>query len=733
MNPAGLLAIPRRTCRFWREQALAFRVLLASTVLVPFSVLAISAWLAWGQVWRQAQTDLTHTVDIAAEHAAHLLDGHALLADRVDDLLRGLTDQQIREREAELHATLRNIAAAHPSVLSLYATDAEGRFLVGANVFPMPGSAAIRDRGFFKTLHEATPLGLSVSKVNRSQFNGEPFFAVAERRGAAADRSAAPGQDSASRGWILVTLRPRELGAALHHLTDEPQDIITLARTDGELLARSTGLGQAPSPVAAGAAAAAAAGTQRATVRERHDVGGVEHVAAFQRIKNWPAYVSAARPRAAVVAEWRGIAAWQAGFGGSAVAALAGLVLFASRRSRDAAEAHAALQVEAAGRAAAEALRESEERYRALSEATHEGVAILDGQFVIEVNEAFWRIFGYRSREQVVNRTCLDFITPALRQDMLGTLRHGRAEMHESIGLRADGSVFPAEFHGRPIQYRGRSLRVVLARDLTRRKGFEAALRENEAGLRELQAELLHVSRLSAAGEMASALAHELNQPLTAIASSASGALRLLQAAAPDGSGPGVPARALEAMARAAAQALRAGQIVARLREFVTKGEAERRAADIHELVTDAGTLALVGAKGQGVAVSMRIAPALPPVFVDRIQIQQVLINLIRNALDAMSEGDGTTCRELAVSVIPSEPEMVEVSVADTGPGLAPEVAGRLFEPFVTTKPDGMGVGLSISRSIVDAHGGRLWAENRPGGGTVFRFTLATVPEAGTL
>jgi len=220
---------------------------------------------------------------------------------------------------------------------------------------------------------------------------------------------------------------------------------------------------------------------------------------------------------------------------------------------------------------------------------------------------------------------------------------------------------------------------------------------------------------------------------MTAISSSSNGALRLLQAAVKDDSGrTAIPARALEAMARASAQALRAGQIVARLREFVMKGEAEKRAENIHELVMGAGTLALVGAKGRGVAVSIRVAPALPPVFVNRVQIQQVLINLIRNAVEAMSEEGGrggTTYRELVISVMQSSLEVVEVSVADTGPGLAPEVASRLFQPFVTTKPDGMGVGLSTSQSIVQAHGGQLWAEARPGSGTVFRFTLATVPE----
>ena len=267
----------------------------------------------------------------------------------------------------------------------------------------------------------------------------------------------------------------------------------------------------------------------------------------------------------------------------------------------------------------------------------------------------------------------------------------------------------------------------------------EAALRASEARLRELQAELLHVSRLSAAGEMAAALAHELNQPLTAAASAVQAARRTLAAASPEGID-GQPPEVREAMDLAAEQARRAGQIVRRLRDFVARGEADPRLESLPRLVEDAAALALVGAGERGVAVALRIEPGLPPVLADRIQVQQVLFNLMRNALEAMDggeapasrSGDAPRQRELVVAAGPAGPGEVEVAVADTGPGLAPEVAGRLFEPFVSTKPAGMGVGLSICRSIVEAHGGRLWAEPNPEGGTVFRFTLAAAhpPEA---
>ena len=185
----------------------------------------------------------------------------------------------------------------------------------------------------------------------------------------------------------------------------------------------------------------------------------------------------------------------------------------------------------------------------------------------------------------------------------------------------------------------------------------------------------------------------------------------------------------------AAEQSLRAGQIIKRLRGLVAKGEAEEmRPEDLPRLVEEAAALALAGGKASGVAIAFRLDPALPPVLADRIQIEQVLVNLVRNALEAMSGGgggEGTRHRELVVAAAPAGAGEVEVSVADTGPGLAPEVAGRLFEPFVSTKPDGMGVGLSICRTIVEAHGGRIRAEPSPGGGAVFRFTLPAAGASG--
>jgi two-component system sensor kinase FixL len=279
------------------------------------------------------------------------------------------------------------------------------------------------------------------------------------------------------------------------------------------------------------------------------------------------------------------------------------------------------------------------------------------------------------------------------------------------VGERRDGSTFPMELAIGEMRGKDGRYFTGFVRDLTERQ-------QTETRLQELQSELVHISRLTALGEMASALAHELNQPLSAISNYVSGSRQLLARPEPP------VEKVRDALDRAGEQALRAGQIIRRLRDFVARGETERRIESLPKLIQEASALALVGAKEHGVRVRFDPAPGVDLVLADKVQVQQVVLNLIRNALDAMEEAPR---RELLIAARLCEGTMVEVSVADTGPGVGPDVEAQLFTPFVTTKPTGMGVGLSISRTIVEAHGGHIWVEPNPGGGAVFRFTLRAV------
>ena len=269
-----------------------------------------------------------------------------------------------------------------------------------------------------------------------------------------------------------------------------------------------------------------------------------------------------------------------------------------------------------------------------------------------------------------------------------------------------------AEGLERQITYRTRALTAANLRLAAQNKERV----ESQERLSQMQAELIHVSRVSAMGTMASTLAHELNQPLTAVSNYLRGSIRLLAV------GDAQPEPAIiEGLESAAESAMRAGEIVRRLRDLVSRGTVSRKPEDLFTLVCEAVAVGLVDAVAIGMRYTNLISPEIGQVLVDRIQIQQVLINLLRNAVQAMGqEGDGRIV--LSARIVGAD--MAEISVADTGPGLTPDTLARLFTPFQTTKEDGMGVGLSICRTIVEANGGIITGENGAGGGAVFRFTL---------
>jgi len=338
----------------------------------------------------------------------------------------------------------------------------------------------------------------------------------------------------------------------------------------------------------------------------------------------------------------------------------------------------------------------------------------VDG-IVTSWNEAAAAMFGYAAEEMIGRPITTLFPHGHLIEEgmILDRVRRGeRVEHYETVRRRKDGTEIEVSLTVSPIRDAAGTVVGVskIARDITERKLAQARLED-------LQSELLHVSRLSTMGQMASTLAHELNQPLTAVTNYLSALRRLIAA------GPGAdPKRVGEILDRTVEQATRAGQVIRRLREFVAKGETERRIESVNDMVEDAADLALVGARQQGVAASMEFEGGIPKVLVDRVQIQQVLINLVRNALEAMER---SATRELRIATrYLHDSRQAEITVADTGPGIAPEIANRLFQPFVSTKKTGMGLGLSICREIVEAHGGLLsTAANEPIG-TVFSMIV---------
>jgi len=362
---------------------------------------------------------------------------------------------------------------------------------------------------------------------------------------------------------------------------------------------------------------------------------------------------------------------------------------------------------------------EREAHLRSILDTIPDAMIVINEQGLIgSFSTAAERLFGW-SAEEALGRN-VDMLMPSPYRESHDAYleRYYRTGERRVIGLgrvvvgeRRDGSTFPMELAvGEIATHEGRFF-TGFVRDLSERQ-------ESETRLQELQSELVHISRLTAMGEMASALAHELNQPLAAISNYLRGSARLLASPKPR------LERVTDAVEKAAEQAMRAGDIIRRLREFVARGETERRVESLPKVIEEAAALGLVGAKERSIRVQFHFSPAVDLVLADRVQVQQVVLNLMRNAIEAMADSKR---RELSVSLEPDADGMVVVAVADTGTGIEPEIANRLFQPFVTSKPGGMGVGLSISRSIVEAHGGRMWVEETPGGGATFRFTLRAV------
>lgn len=365
--------------------------------------------------------------------------------------------------------------------------------------------------------------------------------------------------------------------------------------------------------------------------------------------------------------------------------------------------------------------RNRQAQLQSILDTVPEAMVVIDERGIVRsFSVAAERLFGWSASEMIGRNVSILMPAPYRQEHDQYLERYRKTGERRIIGIgrivvgeRKDGSTFPMELAVGQAKSGTDRLFTGFVRDLTER-------RSQERRMQELQSELVHVSRLTAMGEMASSLAHELNQPLSAITTYLRVAATLLKAGQLDKD------RIREALDRSADQALRAGDVIKRLREFVAKGETDHTVENPATLLEEAAALALVGAREQGVRVSLRCDRGLPEILVDKVQIQQVALNLIRNAIEAMETGSR---RELTIGVLRRD-EFAFFFVADTGTGISPEIAHQLFQPFVTSKANGMGVGLSICRTIIEAHGGHITARPNDGGGTVFEFTLPfTEPE----
>lgn len=600
-----------RASRFLVPARLKSSVLLvAAVVSVPALILLASASISWVHISRDARTELKHTAEAVKEFTARAFDGTSLLADRVDDLLRDSTDEDISNHEEEFHGAMKRIILTRPDVLTLYAIASDGRPLVSANIYPVPANSSLYDRDFFQALRDGTKRTY-ISDVHVSRFDGELFFSIAHRRGSA---EASGNAGEMFNGIVLASLRPNRMGDSLRRFAPDREDIVSIIRGDGATLASTQHMNTPPRyRVPLGSLTLALEqDIERARETSTSVLSNHENLIAYSQVEDFPVYAVVQRPTSAIVHHWLSVVAWQAALTLPASLGLVVIALYALRRSREVAEARALVQI---------AKKESE-------------------------------------------------VSEALRQQ-------------------------------------------------------EAAC---QTRLSELQLQLLHAARVSTAGAMASALAHEINQPLTAVTSSLgaveqilAGKLTLSQ-----------QRLLLATVARAAAQAVQAGKIIQTLRRFLRHKEPEVRPVQVQTLLDDAIALAFIGLSPNSIALDVAIEDNLPPTRVDSVQIQQVIINLLRNALEAMMSDEGsdrTAERRIRLSARTMSPDTVEVSVADNGPGLTKSMPCEPTLPFISSKPNGMGVGLSICRRIIEAHGGRFWMEVNSPRGAIFKFTLPAVTQ----
>ena len=374
------------------------------------------------------------------------------------------------------------------------------------------------------------------------------------------------------------------------------------------------------------------------------------------------------------------------------------------------------------------ALRTREERRRAQAELQKQrihldelfelapaAIALMDvDNRVIRVNEEFTRVFGY-ALEEAVGRNIFDLIVPDELRNVAQSYKElvtvGQRVDAESVRRRKDGTRLHVSFVVAPVSVAGGQIAIYsMYQDMTERK-------QAEEDLRKAQADLAHVTRVTTLGEMTASIAHEVNQPLAAVVTNGQACLRWLARQSPD------LEEARDALGRIIKEGNRASEVIGRIRALVKKSPPRRDQLDINDIILEVIALTRGEVQQNRVALQAQLSDDLPLVLGDRVQVQQVVLNLVMNGIEAMSAVTERS-RELLIRSVQHESGQVLVAVKDSGIGLQPGSLDHLFEAFFTTKPKGMGMGLAISRSIIETHGGRLWAAPNDGPGATFQFTL---------
>ncbi len=369
-----------------------------------------------------------------------------------------------------------------------------------------------------------------------------------------------------------------------------------------------------------------------------------------------------------------------------------------------------------------DALRASEEQVRLLLDSTAEAIygVDLDGNCTF-CNQACVVTLGYRHIDELLGKNMHDLMHhshpdgseyPRHECRIYAAFHEGKpTHVDDEVFWKADGTSFPAEYRSIPIRHDGQLVgSVVTFLDITERKRTAEALHNQ-------QVKLTHAARLTTLGEMATGLAHELNQPLAAMSAFAEGALMRIDRGKLDRT------ETMSVLSRIAEDAQRAGDIIRRLRHLVQRHEGQRQPVDVNDLASEIYKFVEAEVKQENISVQLKLGENLPKVEADSIEIQQVLLNLIRNACDALAESDASD-RRIMISSYVRDPGRVEVVVEDSGPGITPNMAEQVFEPFYTSKADGLGIGLGICQSIIESHRGKIWLEDSSIGGAGIHIDL---------